>query len=675
MLPPVEIKVSAACARREFNGCEPEYIKNVCHAACCRNTRVPEGCMVSIHPTEEAAIVARGGVVKAGLLKPAPGTCGCTFQNRSTHLCDLHHTPDKPFGCRASPFTLNANHTLVVRYRYTKLRCFRDGRRLPAYVAFRESLDLILGAEQAQRVCDHFAAGGGDIVCQIKPAIAQMLLDNDDAKRAYKEKWNHETPMDATAEQGDPEGSIKIEPIEIIPVGQLKVFEGNPRHHSEMNVAKIAQSIRTYGWTTPVLIDADNEVIAGHGRLLAAHTLGITEVPCIRLAHLTPELIKAYRIADNRLALDSEWDDELLSAALKELSEAPGFDLAVTGFNPDELASILGVTSPPAATRPLNDEETEALDHAWLQTCREWAAWVALVQANGLPVSPEITRGVTAIRFLRSLYFGDDFPSSATLSFTPHRFFTNGDKYPLPEVFGDALKSRSIRDSIQWVCRDEPKFYQFVSGTIPLHAHRMPGEFPARLAQQLIDEFCPEGGTVLDPCHGWGGRIVGWLLSKASQYWGWDPSEPTSKGVADLAAFLQSLTPWRQKEFSLFCSCFEDAEPPAGEFDFALTSPPYYDVEKYDGAESSWRRYHSLESWVEGFYSPMIAKVEAALKPGSAFALQVGSQAYPLVELARKLAGDHGFGFVGMRHTDMINNRTGTDPDEGEVVLIFRKAK
>src|ERR1700731_4960344 len=128
--PMIKIKVSAASARLEFNGCEPDYIKNVCHASCCRNTTVPEGCIVSIHSSETEAITARGGVVKAGLLQPAQGSCGCPFQNLTTHLCDLHRTPDKPFGCRASPFTLNRNNTLIVRQRYTRLKCFRDGRRL-----------------------------------------------------------------------------------------------------------------------------------------------------------------------------------------------------------------------------------------------------------------------------------------------------------------------------------------------------------------------------------------------------------------------------------------------------------------------------------------------------------------------------------------------------------------
>jgi hypothetical protein len=161
-------------------------IRDVCYAACCGNTTVPEGCTVSIHASEQDAIEARGAVVEHGLIKPPAGSHGCPFQDCSTHLCNLHFTADKPFGCRASPFTLNRGNTLIVRQRYTRLKCFRDWRKLPAYVAFRASLDLILGVQQAASVCEHLASGGGDVTCMIEPLIYQILKDNDRVKREYK---------------------------------------------------------------------------------------------------------------------------------------------------------------------------------------------------------------------------------------------------------------------------------------------------------------------------------------------------------------------------------------------------------------------------------------------------------------------------------------------------------
>ena len=139
-----------------------------------------------------------------------------------------------------------------------------------------------------------------------------------------------------------PELSLNVRDVEQVRLDALIPSPTNPRRHSDSNVAKIARSIETYGWTTPVLITDAMDVIAGHGRLLAAQKLGLEEVPCIRLSHLTPQLVEAYRIADNRLALDSDWDEELLAAAIKSLHTDPEFDVALTGFEPEEIDDFMG---------------------------------------------------------------------------------------------------------------------------------------------------------------------------------------------------------------------------------------------------------------------------------------------------------------------------------------------
>lgn len=126
-------------------------------------------------------------------------------------------------------------------------------------------------------------------------------------------------------------------------VSDLKLAPSNPRIHSESNIRKIAQSIETYGWTTPILITDDLVVIAGHGRIMAAKKLNIMSAPCIKLSHLTPQLVEAYRIADNRLALDSDWDNELLAESLKKLWEGKDFDLLLTGFEKIEIESRLAI--------------------------------------------------------------------------------------------------------------------------------------------------------------------------------------------------------------------------------------------------------------------------------------------------------------------------------------------
>lgn len=139
-------------------------------------------------------------------------------------------------------------------------------------------------------------------------------------------------------------------PYKPLPVTALIPYARNARTHSDAQVAQIAASIREFGFTNPVLIDAECGVIAGHGRLLAARKLGMTEVPTLELGHLTPAQRRAYVLADNRLALSAGWDEDLLRIELGEL-QADGFDLELTGFDLDEITGYLaeltgGLTDP-----------------------------------------------------------------------------------------------------------------------------------------------------------------------------------------------------------------------------------------------------------------------------------------------------------------------------------------
>jgi ParB-like chromosome segregation protein Spo0J len=122
-------------------------------------------------------------------------------------------------------------------------------------------------------------------------------------------------------------------------VKNLVPYARNSRTHSDAQVSQIAASIKEFGFTNPVLIDEDGGIIAGHGRILAAQHLKIEEVPAIVLSHLTDIQKKAYIIADNKLALNAGWDDELLRLEFDELDSA-GFDLDLTGFSLDEIDAL-----------------------------------------------------------------------------------------------------------------------------------------------------------------------------------------------------------------------------------------------------------------------------------------------------------------------------------------------
>lgn len=127
--------------------------------------------------------------------------------------------------------------------------------------------------------------------------------------------------------------------IEYLPLASLQGYVQNARTHSPEQVAEIAASIRQFGFTTPILVDEKREIIAGHGRLAAAREVGLVEVPTITLRGLSPVQVRALRLADNQLALNSGWDVDLLSKELFDL-RADEFDLSVAGFSDDFLAEL-----------------------------------------------------------------------------------------------------------------------------------------------------------------------------------------------------------------------------------------------------------------------------------------------------------------------------------------------
>ncbi|MDE1971091.1 MAG: site-specific DNA-methyltransferase [Patescibacteria group bacterium] len=144
--------------------------------------------------------------------------------------------------------------------------------------------------------------------------------------------------------------------IETRSINDLIPYARNSRTHSDEQVAQIAASLKEFGWTNPILIDGDNGIIAGHGRLMAARKIrdsgasianwgNHADVPVISLAHMTDTQRRAYIIADNKLALNAGWDDELLRVELEELKSLD-FDLGLTGFDADELDTLMGVEIP-----------------------------------------------------------------------------------------------------------------------------------------------------------------------------------------------------------------------------------------------------------------------------------------------------------------------------------------
>lgn len=132
---------------------------------------------------------------------------------------------------------------------------------------------------------------------------------------------------------------ITTKEMQLVPIEKLVPYVNNARTHSPEQINKLRSSLREFGFINPVIIDRDYGVIAGHGRILAAKEEGIKEIPCVFADHLTEAQKKAYIIADNRMAMDAGWDEELLRVEIEAL-QAEAFDLSLTGFDEKELADL-----------------------------------------------------------------------------------------------------------------------------------------------------------------------------------------------------------------------------------------------------------------------------------------------------------------------------------------------
>ena len=139
---------------------------------------------------------------------------------------------------------------------------------------------------------------------------------------------------------------MTLSPVPLIPkmvaIAQLRPWARNARTHSKKQIRQIADSIKEFGFTNPVLIDRNDSILAGHGRVEAAKLLGLTSVPCVRLEHMSETQKRAYVLADNKLALNAGWDEELLAEELEAiLGSDAGFDVSVTGFTIAEVDSLI----------------------------------------------------------------------------------------------------------------------------------------------------------------------------------------------------------------------------------------------------------------------------------------------------------------------------------------------
>lgn len=388
--------------------------------------------------------------------------------------------------------------------------------------------------------------------------------------------------------------AIPYQNLEIIAVSALIPYAKNSRTHSETQIGQIAASIREFGFTNPILIADDNTVIAGHGRLLAAQKLGLADVPCLRLSGMTEAQRRAYVIADNKLALNAGWDDELLALELGDLRDG-GFDLGLIGFTDDELAGLLleeadndnapgdgagGAGS--LAERFMLPPFTvlNAREGWWQDRKRGWLA---------LGIKSELGRGEDAIGYSEACKKG------------------YAKSYDGQGALNAMMKGKGKPNQIDaGLAFGEMKSYdgsnREMSGT---------SIFDPVLCEIAYRWFCPPDGLILDPFAG--GSVRGIVAAKVGrQYIGHELRAEQVAANRDQAALIcgddQIVPAWIEGDSRNIDKTCADVDA-----DLVFTCPPYADLEVYsdDPADLSTLGYEDFRA----AYFEIIAKACARLKP------------------------------------------------------------
>lgn len=286
------------------------------------------------------------------------------------------------------------------------------------------------------------------------------------------------------------------------------------------------------------------------------------------------------------------------------------------------------------------------------------------------------------------LSHGEKTCQKTSLLFNPHRLATRT-KHSKMSVY-EAIRNREFMSGLARALlfkkgRVNELLYQVIQ--LGVNGVQYVNEFPPHVAVELCRQYrVKPSDYVLDPCAGWGGRMIG-VSVVANNYIGYEPATRTFNGLKNMAGFIRKMNPdfyaaIRHQPFEdSTCrirnmNLFSDAPPdtlPANTFDFALTSPPYYDTEIYsDEPTNSLNRYPTFEKWCDGFYLPMIQKTMDALKPGKTFVLNIGSRKYPLNKI---MIGCFGGRYNISRLSSKLSGTAGLGKDgEGETFYAIRKA-
>jgi hypothetical protein len=393
---------------------------------------------------------------------------------------------------------------------------------------------------------------------------------------------------------------------------KLQPWAGNPRKNDGEPVEKVAESIKRFGFAAPIVArKATGEIIAGHTRWKAARQLKLDLVP-VRYMDLDEHEARLLALADNRLGELADWDEAQLLEVLGgyDSSEAllagwSGADLQEleTGLEPEEEGDGLPQFDLFSRER-LADAMVEAL------LGKRHADFARLLPDAMVALNRCAAGRAAALSTITDRWF-------------PHRYdtlagatrYTPNQQLAMPEMIRAASR---MGTGVMHCWGSTAELLNHICLT---HGGQCARQFPIDAARDIYREFAGPEAAVLDPCAGWGGRLLGWLCARqGGRYEGYDASRKTCEG------FWLMIDQLGIEHAEVKHAAFEDVALEPASFDFAFTSPPYFTLEHYGSdAEQAEQRYPDYATWLSGFFAPLILRTLAALRPGCCFVLNVSN--------------------------------------------------
>lgn len=476
--------------------------------------------------------------------------------------------------------------------------------------------------------------------------------------------------------------------IEKVKLSDLNSPSWNPRYITDEDFRKLKNSLETFGYVDPIIVNKHNmNIVGGNQRYQALKKLGYKEIDVVFINEPNLDKEKALNISLNKISGD--WDTEKLNILLEEikLSEV---DVTLTGFDDTEIKEFDDYEESVDFDYQNDDVDLFEKDDDIFYFPKEEIMDDIVKYWKRYDNLDEFVENIIDVpsakyQFNRLCQGYNKEGYNISLLFNPHRLliptwkekgifygFQDDEKYK--KQFARYLVN--INNKVQPYCLYHKhmglghKGYMYVQ------------EFPPYIARDIYKRYCSDGDKILNPCGGWGGRLIGLAscMWENIEYWETEPSTKTYNGLVKLKKFLNLNDNYKQ-----FNVPFEKLKIPKEYFDFVFTSPPYFDTERYSEEETqSYVGKESYEEWRDDFLYVMLDKIVYGMKSNSSCLLNIGKNRFPMdIDIKDYLKNKYDISsyFVDEYKQRLDINNDGTNKEEkryerhngGEVFIEFRK--